>query len=347
MVLRRGVRCWLAGLLALGGVHMAHAAEPREVWIELPSCSQPPYDPAQLSSSLALELGSQGVLVREGSPPGSTHVRVLLASCGADPDALLLRWEAPGAPAHRRELSLHDVPWAARARTLALWISEALRPPRWQGGNAGGDDGGDDGAGVAPDSAPPRTARALAPQPDDPLFDAGLFQRSDPYPRPASLYWNAAMRANWTPRVDLLLYGVGVGIAGTLTSRTEWAFDAAYASGSGKPLGELHEFDWVSLGVGIDYDLASERQLQLGPRLSLAYVEARDEGSSAYDLGESLAMIGGRLRLSPRLRSERVSLDLLLDASYPLRTLATNSAASALPWTAWVLAVGTGLTIEL
>lgn len=340
MELRRSVQVLLGGLLVLGAARAGRAAEPRQVWIELPHCSEPPYDPEQLSSALTLELSPYGwqARVQRGSPPGAANLRVSLASCDASADSLSLRWETPGEPPRRRELSLRDVPWSARARTLALLISEALRPTRWQDSEAA--------APSAPDSAP-RGLRALAPLPDDPLYDSGLPQRSDPYPKPSSVYWSGALRASWVPRVSLLLYGAGIGLAGTMFDRAEWALDASYAGGSRTVLGDPYELTWLSAALGIDYNLASERQLQIGPRLTVAHMDGRGEALSVNDLGESLALLGGRVRVSPRLRSERVSLELLFDASYPLRTLTVSPGASALPWTAWVLTFGTGLSIEL
>lgn len=339
--LQRGAQMLLGGLLVLGVARAGRAEQPRRVWLELPHCSQPPYDTDQLRSSLALELSPYGirVLAQDNAPPGGAHLRVLLTSCDAGADSLLLRWEAPGAPPRQRELSLRDVPWPARARTLSLLISEALRPARWQDGEAA--------ATSAPEGAPARGLRALAALPDDLLDDSGLPQRSDPYPKPSSVYWSGALRANWVPRVSLLLYGAGVGMAGTMFGRAEWALDASYAGGRRTVLGELYDLTWLSAALGIDYNLASGRQLQIGPRLSVAHVDARGEAGRMNDLGESLGLIGGRVRISPRLRSEHVSLDLLFDASYPLRTLATSTGASALPWTAWVLTVGTGLSIQL
>lgn len=337
--LKRNARMLLGGLLALGSSRAAHADEPPEVWIELPECAQPPYDPAQLTSSLSLELSPYRLRahLREGAAPGAAQLRVLLDRCDADADSLQLRWEPPGAPPRQRQLSLRDVPFAARARTLALLISETLRPQRWEGG--------DEQAGAAADSPPARGLHALAPLPDDPLYHSGLLQRSDPYPQPRSAYWSGALRASWVPPVSLLLYGVGTGLAGTMFGPAEWAFEAAYAGGRSTVSGELYELDWLNAALGVDLNLASERQLQIGPRLSVAHVTGYSD--SAPELGESLAMLGGRVRISPRLRSERVSLDLLFDASYPLYTLAISDGVRAIPWTAWVLTLGTGLSIEL
>lgn len=335
---RRGMQTLLGGLLALGLTRGAFAEAPRHVWVELPECSQPPYDAQQLSSSLQLELSPYGMQASRQTrgAPGGVHIRVLLPSCTANADSLLLSWEAPGTPPRRRELSLRDVPWSARARTLALWISDTLRPPRWQA---------EESAEAAPSGSSSEPS-GLAPLPGDPLYDAELPHRSDPYPQRYPVYWSSAVRANWIPRVNVLLYGVSMGVAAKLLGPSEWAVDVSYAGGRSKVLQDMYGLDWVNAAVGIDVNLAPPRQVQIGPRLSVAHVVGYDK-VNAHNLGESLAMIGGRVRISPRLPSERVSLDLTLDAGYPLTSLHENADADPLPWTAWTFALGTGLSVEL
>ncbi len=331
----------LSAVLALGVVRVAAAREPAEVWIELQDCAQPPYDPEQLSSSLALELSPYGLRARvqDGAAARGSQLYVLLARCDARAGSLWLHWQEPGTPPRERELSLRDVPWPARARTLALLISDALRPARWRESQ--------ESAHPAPEQRATGAPHALAPLPDDMPHYAGLPLRSDPYPEPYRVYWSGALRANWVPRVGVLIYGAGTGLAGRLAGHVDWAIDAAYAGGRSTANRALYDLQWLNAALGADYNLASERQVQLGPRLTVAHVLGYGETERANDVGESLVLLGGRIRLSPRLRSERVSLDLLLDAGYPLLTLHTPKGSGPLPWTAWVFTLGTGLSIEL
>jgi hypothetical protein len=319
----------------------AAAGESGEVWVELPACSEPPVDADQLSSALALELSPYGLRanVRTSAPPGGTQIRVLLASCDAGADSLLLHWEVPGEPPRRRELSLRDVPSPARARTLALWISDALRPSRLQES--------DDPAHSAPNAEQPPAAFSLAPVPDDPLYDSELLQRSDPYPHPYPVYWSGGVRANWVPRVGVLLYGMGMGVSGRVFGPTEWSVDASYTGGRSKALDDVFDFAWLNAALGLDYNFTEARRIQLGPRLSVSRMIGYSETGESAEMAETLALLGARLRISPHLHHDHVSLELLLDASYPLMTLHEAPPVSAVPWTAWVITMGAGLTIEL
>ncbi|MEY4551113.1 MAG: hypothetical protein RL685_7308 [Pseudomonadota bacterium] len=339
---QRSFQKLLCGVLSFVAAGTARAEEMQEVWVELPDCAQPPYDADQLSSSLALELSPYRLQARvqADAPAGGTHLRLLLASCDAETDSLLLRWETPGAPPRRRQLSLRDVPWPARARTLALLISEALRPSRWQESEA-----------LSPPSPTPSgSALSLAPVTADPFSDSGLPQRADPYPLPYPVYVAGDLHGSWVPRVGVLLYGIELGLHGRMLGPTEWSLEASYASGKGgsSKLGTAgYDLEWWSAAVGVDYNFASARRLQIGPRLSMARMAGNNEAISPANIDESLALLGGHVRLSPQLRSAPVSLDLVFDASYPLTSIATRDSSSAVPWTAWVVKMGAGLSIEL
>lgn len=341
---RRSFQVLLCGALSFVGAATAGAEEPQEVWVELPDCAQPPYDADQLSSSLALELSPYRLQahVRADAPAGGTHLRLLLASCDAETDSLLLRWQTPGSPPRRRQLSLQDVPWPARARTLALLISEVLRPSRWQESEAL--------STPAPAPTLSRPALSLAPVTADPFSDSGLPQRADPYPVPYHVYVAGDLHGHWVPRVDVLLYGIELGLHGRMLGPTEWSLEASYASGLSSRR-ELSaggsDLEWWSAAVGVDYNLAPARQLQIGPRLSVARMGGSNEAISPDEIDESLALLGAHLRLSPYLHWAPVSLDLVFDASYPLTTIETRDSSSALPWTAWVVKMGAGLSVEL
>ncbi|MEY2934516.1 MAG: hypothetical protein RL033_5265 [Pseudomonadota bacterium] len=341
---QRSFQMLLCGVLSFVAAGTARAEELQEVWVELPDCAQPPYDADQLSSSLALELSPYRLQahVQADAPAGGTHLQLLLASCDAETDSLLLRWETPGAPARRRQLSLRDVPWPARARTLALLISEALRPSRWRESEAL--------STPAPAPAPSRSALSLAPVTADPFSDSGLPQRADPYPMPYHVYVAGDLHGSWVPRVGVLLYGMELGIHGQMLGPTEWSLEASYASGragSSKLDAGGYDLEWWSAAVGVDYNLTSARRLQIGPRLSMARVGGNNDGISPANIDESLALLGGHIRLSPHLHSAPVSLDLVFDASYPLTSIETRDSSSAVPWTAWVVKMGAGLSVEL
>ena len=341
--LQRSFQMLLCCALALAAASTTRAAEPEEVWVELPDCPEPPYDADQLSSSLALELSPYRLQARlqADAPTGATHLRLLLASCDAGADSLLLRWETPGTPERRQQLSLRDVPWPARARTVALRISEVLRPSRLRESEGT--------SAPTADPAPSRQALSLAPMSTDPLFD-GLLQRADPYLPPYHVYVTSGLQASWIPRVDVLLYGIEVGIRGQLLGPAEWALEASYASGKSgdSKLGNgSYDLAWWNAAVGVDYNLVRARRLQIGPRLSVARVDGSNGAILPADIDESLALLGGRIHLSPRLHTEPVSLDLMFDASYPVLTIDTMDSSSALPWTAWIVKVGASLSVQL
>jgi len=349
--------------IGLASAAPSRAAEPETVWLELPDCATPPYDPSELSRSLEVELAPYGLQARvrtPGSTERGTSVHVGLPLCGADGRWLTLQYgDAVGKLSRKRALSLRDVPRPARARTVALVIAYALRPARSMDEEEASD--------AAPARHEPSRQEALAPAPADPVrvdtlddlpmrnfpiplqpvgalapIDASVAHGTDAewrrQPLPGSLRLGAG--AEWrllSPRSNVL-FGMELNLRGHLLGRSEWALEGAYVDGNTGAL----DIEWWKAGLGVDYPLTDAPCIRLGPRLALARVESIGVSHSVA----SVVSAGGRASFSARF-ARRSSLDVQVEVDHGayVKSLTVNEAS--LPWNGWVLTWSAGFSFHI
>ncbi|HKO90671.1 MAG TPA: hypothetical protein VJU61_05940, partial [Polyangiaceae bacterium] len=239
---------------------------------------------------------------------------------------------------------------AARARTVALLITDALRPPRLPEAtapSAAERELESNPFGPAP-SAGPTVARAGPPVHDDALLETG-----DPYPQdPASsaLLIGVGLHARLITRDGNLLLGFELSARGPLLGVTEWAVEGSYSEGdTWTPLQEL-ELNWWNGAVGVDFIAADSPRFSLGPRLAVARVAGETSEAVSFGLdGEQRALVmtlGARANLSARLwRSAAISATL--EISHSLYETPLTEQGEYLPWYGWALTWGVGVSFGL
>jgi len=353
-------------LLALFGSREARARGLETVWLELPDCATPPYDPRELLRSLELELTPYHLRVQTrpaGNSARGPSVSVALARCDAAADSLLLVFgDGLGERGRERALPLRDVPKAARARTLALVIAEALRPSRWAGdaeqtlpAPARSDD--------ASSSEPPRLAPATADPlrtvtqqelpirefpirsssaPNESVHDDPLFETDDPYPWPYRVSFGVDAQARLVTLHNNLLLGFGLNLHGLLLGRAQWALEGAYFGGDTRtPEGGDLNLRWWTGAAGLDFPLGKSPRLQIGPRLSLARVEDSRNSTALV-----LTTCGGRVSLGAKL-AQQTNLSFHLEVDRSLQVFALTPGRDSLPWYGWMLMWGAGASFEI
>jgi hypothetical protein len=350
-------------LLAFSSAMPASARGLETVWLQLPDCATPPYDPRELLRSLEIELSPYHLRVQTrpaGDAQRGLSVSVELGRCDPRADSLTLVYgDALGQRSRAVELPLRDVPRAARARTLALVIAEALRPSRWLS------EKDEQEQAPAPDPSDEESSRELpllAPALADPLdsgaphdfpahraaaaelalHDDPLFQTEDPYPWPHRLQVGFDVQALLEARHDNLLLGFGLSMHGALLGHTQWALEASYFAGEAQtPDGDPLKLRWWIGAVGVDLPLASSPRLQLGPRLSVSRLESADSSTAVL-----LTTCGGRASLHARI-TPQTSLNVHLEVDRSLRVVALTPERDSLPWYGWTLIWGAGLSFDI
>jgi hypothetical protein len=353
-------------LLAFSSAAPARARGLETVWLELPDCATPPYDPRELLRSLEIELSPYHLRVQT-QPAGNTQpglsVSVGLARCDARADSLTLVFgDALGQRSRERELPLRDVPKPARARTLALVIAEALRPSRWAAETDAREQSPDEpDAGSSPD--PPSLAPAMAdplradarhepPTPalpgrsaDTPaltVHDDPLFQTEDPYPWPGRFRLGLDAQALLETRHNNLLLGFGLSAHGALLRRSQWALELSYFGGDAKtPAGGALNLRWWTAAAGLDVPLTSSPRLKFGPRFALSRLEDSDASTAVL-----LTTYGGRASLSAQFTPE-MALNVHLEVDRSLQVVALTPGRDSLPWYGWMLTWGAGLSFDI
>jgi hypothetical protein len=354
-------------LLAFSSAAPAQARGLETVWLELPDCATPPYDPRELLRSLEIELSPYHLRVRT-QPAGETQrglsVSVSLARCDARADSLTLVYgDALGQRSRERELPLRDVPKAARARTLALVIAEALRPSRWAAENGEQNepapDPPDEGSANGPPSLAPALADPLradarhelptqqlparsAGMPELTLHDEPLFQTEDPYPWPSRLRFGFDAQALLETRHNNLLIGFGLSARGALLGRSQWALELSYFGGDAQtPEGGPLNLRWWTGAAGVDFPLARSPRLHFGPRCSLSRLEDSSSATAAL-----LTTCGGRASLSAKF-APVMSLNVHLELDRSLQVVALTPGRDSLPWYGWMLTWGAGVSFDI
>jgi len=348
--------CARGALLVLFGTSLVAAAPARAgetdsgtLWLDLPNCATPPYQPEELLHALDVELGPERLRAQvEHDTRADSGPRVVLrvSSCDPHADSLALQiWNSEGRFLGARSIELGQIEPAARARTVALLITDALRPPRLP-------------EGAAPPAAsrelasdpfgPTQAAMTALPRSRPPVHDAPLPETDDPYPKPTNVHVGVGAHARLITRESNLLLGVELSVRGRLLGFTEWAIEGSYSQGdSWAPLGDL-ELAWWNGAVGIDFVASDTPHFSLGPRLALARVDGSltsEDPSVGFISQERTVVVtlGARANLSARLW-RRTAMLATLELSHSLYESPLTELGEFLPWYGWALSWGIGVS---
>jgi hypothetical protein len=336
-----------AGLL---GVAPAQASDTASgtLWLDLPNCATPPYQAEELLHALDVELSPEGLHARVkedvANNPGP-RVVLRVSSCDPHADSLTLQlWNSNGRFLGVRSIELAQIEPTARARTVALLITDALRPPRLPGSAAPSTAWSE----LESDPFGPAPAGTAPPRSWPPVHDAPLPETDDPYPRPSSLRVGVGAHARVITRDGNLLLGVELSVRGRLVRFTEWAIEGSYSQGdSWTPLRDL-DLAWWNGAVGVDFVASDAPRFSLGPRLALARV---DGSASSEDPGVGLVSqeravvvtLGARANLSAPL-GRRTSMLATFELSHSLYETPLTERGEYLPWYGWALTWGIGVS---
>jgi hypothetical protein len=306
-------------------------AAPLAVAVELPDCSELPYDAAELTGSLALELGQRGLTLADAAADPSTTpaARLALSSCDAGAESIALRvTDANGALVLVQRAALESAPFVARARTLALWIAESIESHRGQ---------------LLADSRP----GVVVAEVRQPL--RGLAEPAGAGAEP-SLHIGLALHARSPLRSFAGFWGVEASLGAPLWGDLHGSVEGAVAAHTSRtPLGQLH-VTWVSASVGLDLVERGALSASVGPRLTLAHVAANGEnrlGVSSVTQSENLVLLGGRASLGIRL-GDRFALTAALDAGRAPRGLVVTAGGQPDLWLdGWIAGAGLGVRYDL
>jgi hypothetical protein len=208
----------------------------------------------------------------------------LSAECDTKSGSVALRvWASEPRLVLSRFVALRDVDEPARARTLALVISEALGPALAQFR----EEGGADSAEPPPAAAAPLDEAAAASRPLErrrtsfqrinPYGDEDpheLFTRKNPYGMPHTVRLGTAAQARLSMRDSSVLLGAEVGLSGPVADDLDATMEVSYAS-STSWLSALDASVW-SLAFGADFVQFDTIGVALGPRLSFGHISVSD-----------------------------------------------------------------------
>jgi len=346
------------GALLLFGTSLFAAAPARasdteggSLWLDLPDCATPPYQPEELLHALDVELSPERLRVRvEEGVASNRGPRVVLrvSSCDPHADSLTLQiWTSQGRFLGARSIALGQIEPTARARTVALLITDALRPPRLPEGTMPSAESRElESDPSGPTRAP---AGAALPRSSAQVHDDPLPETDDPYPKPSSLRVGVGAHARLIARDGNLLLGVEVSARGHLLGATQWAVEGSYSQGdSWTPLRDL-DLAWWNGAVGVDLVASDTPHFSLGPRLALARVDGSpsSEDPSVGSGSQERAVVvtlGARATLSAPLW-RRTAMLATLELSHSLYETPLTEQGEFLPWYGWALTWGIGVSL--
>jgi hypothetical protein len=349
----------LAFLASMGSVRPALARESAAsgvVSIGLPSCAAAPFDTKQLLQVLAVELTPHQLRpeVQADVPKvAAARVELAVASCAPSNDRVTLQiWDVQRKLFVQRSVSLRAVASSARARTLALVITDALHPPSlplvpYDPPSAPAEP--DDSPSVPTESRGPAASAALTTPPDEPERDP-LFETSDPYSTPRRLRVGATVHARFANHRQNTLLGLEANAHGPLWAGIEWAIEGSYSEG--ELLSSL-EMAWLNGALGVDIVTAGKPSFGIGPRLSFAHVSSQvAEGLGLVEPFQSvfLTLLGARAGLSGRV-GESSLLEVMLEAAHTVSTVPVSEVSRGdgtlpFPSQGWIVTLGLGLAFQ-
>jgi hypothetical protein len=317
----------------------AGAQPPAAVMLHTSTCR--PQDDAALRRALEVELQALHIEPRWASTDavGAPAPITLSAECSADSDSVSLRvWASNPRLVLSRFVALRDVDEPARARTLALVISEALGPTLAIDR--------DDSAERAEPPPPPRRGSGFSRS--DPYGDQGaneLFTTRNPYGMPHTFRIGAAAQTRLAMRDSSVLLGAEVGASGPIADSVDASFEVSY-SGTASGMSALPS-SWWSVALGSDFVHFDAIGLAAGPRLSFGHLSITRNDSGGPTTERTLvAQLGLRSKFEVPV-SERVSALLTFAAQHTFGVYAlTDYTGLDEGLNGWVISWGLGLGVE-
>ncbi len=345
---RAALSCALA-TLSLGNAHAEQAPQASKsagsrdvsrISLAIPDCPTPAFDPRTLVDLLRVELAFDPFeLSFEARDDDSSEVHVALSPSSCDRDVQQVSIDITHADTPL-VVSLGEVAQAARARTLALVIAEALRGH------------GAANAGREPEIATPRPAlvhasergqRLDADEPADGI-DA-LYATSDPYSSAPVIDVGALLQARSLPQDAGMLLGAGLDAHVQLWHSFRAALELSYATGRRSQFDGV-QVDWWSAATGIDIALTQVPAFRLGWRAALARVLLLSAGDQRV-LDTLVASAGVRVGLGLPV-GDRASLECFAEGMHTLNGLAApwDPAFDSAGVRGWVVSWGLGLALQ-
>jgi hypothetical protein len=329
---------------------------PGVVLVRATSC-EAPRDDAALRHALEVELAAMHVETRwEMRDAEAATPRVSLsAECAADTGVLSLRvWSSVPHLVVERSVALRDVPEAARARTLALVISEALGPALADARRAAGsEDEAAEGASSQRTAFPAATTAVSSLDGPlftraDPYYPADLFNETDPYGARRALRLAAAAQARLAAHDSAMLLAFEVSASGPLAGAVDWGIEVSRASAMAWKTDRTFDVNWWNASIGTDIVSARTVSLAFGPRLSLGHLTVEDSDVFSTRSERTLVtQFGGRAKIDAPL-SRRSSVQMMVAADRTLGVLAlTHYTGLDREVRGWLLSWGMGLAVEL
>jgi hypothetical protein len=339
--------CGVAMSAALAAPARADGGAASTLWLSLPSCDTPPYQPAELEHALAVELGARGLSSQLGAgSPSAPRVLLSLSRCAPDAESITLQISTrQGRALPDRTVELRSIEPRARARTVALLIVEALEPPRLSGS--------EESTPPGPEVEEQGTAPGLTLVPQQSELDELLLERQDPYPSPLGLRLGVAAHAHLILRDNSALVGLELSAGGRLARRVEGSYSSgdSYSGGLYYEIdtqGRSYELQWYQAALGLDLLLLEQPQLSVGPRFGVARVigdYAGDQGEAAQERA-LLLTLSARFQLSVPL-TRYMDLKLALELGDHIYEHFFTPEAAALPMYGMIMSWGLGVTFKL
>lgn len=343
-----------ANALGLAWAAPAAAEPPAAVLLHTSTCG--PEQDAALRRALEIELEALHIEPRWAGTDavGAPAPITLSAECDRSSGSVSLRvWASNPRLVLSRFVALRDVDEPARARTLALVISEALGPTLARPA--------DDGVAAPPAPArpapPTREADAAQPRaPRRPVFyrinpygDADsdeLFTTTNPYGMPHAFRIGTAAQARLSLRDSSVLLGAEMGMSGPLSEDFDATLEVSYA-GSTRWLSALDATVW-SVAFGSDFVHFDTIGFALGPRLAFGHIGITDDGSFERVSERTLfTQLGLRSKLEVPI-DERLSVLLTFGAHKTLGVYALTTRYTGLDegLNGWGINWSLGLGVE-
>jgi hypothetical protein len=349
---RSGLLLAFASALGLAWATPATAQPPAAVMLHTSTC-QPQAD-AELRRALEVELQALNIEPRWASTDavGAPAPITLSAECDGESGSVSLRvWASEPRLVLSRFVALRDVDEPARARTLALVISEALGPAL----ASDRDDGGlaridaPLPSGAAPAVAPARSSRQRGRRGSrfarsDP-YDDELFTTTNPYGMPHAFRVGTSAQARLAMRDSSVLLGGELAVSAPVSDRFDAALELSYASSTS--WSSALQTSWWSLALGTDFVHFDAIGLAAGPRLSFGYLSVT--GDEWYDPSTEhtiVAQLGVRSKFEVPI-DDRLSALMTFGAQHTFGVYAlTHYTGLDEGLNGWVVSWSLGLSVE-
>jgi len=345
---RSGLFLSLASALGLAWAAPAAAQPPAAVLLHTSTC-QPEAD-AALRRALEIELQALHVEPRWASTDavGAPAPITLSAECDAESGSVSLRvWASEPRLVLSRFVALRDVDEPARARTLALVISEALGPTL----ASEGDDGSarldlQPPSEAEPSFAPAARARRRRGFADSDVYDGELFTTTNPYGMPHAFRIGTSAQARLSMRDSSVLLGAELAVSGPFSDHFDATLELSYV-GSSRSSSAL-QASWWSMAVGADFVHFDAIGLAAGPRLSFGHLSLSGQDSSFEPITERtlVAQLGVRSKFEVPI-DDRLTALMTFGAQHTLGVYAvTYYTGLDEGLNGWIVSWSLGLGVE-